>query len=128
VAAAEAALGEKLDWFVADWIDGRATFDYSIREVTKSDDGWTVEVVRVGTGSFPVKVELTTLEGQRIVQRLDRTKPVSLLRFKADGRLESVRLDPDGACPDLDQANGIWPRAPVERTTTPSGSSCFTRF
>jgi len=113
LAASEAALGEELEWFVAEWTEGRATFDYAIREVTPFDGGWTVEVVRVGTGSFPAKVELSTLEGQTIVQRVDRSKPVSILRFETDGRLKSVRLDPEGAYPDLNPADGVWPRAPA---------------
>ena len=120
ITAAEAVMGQKLDWFVADWIDGRATFDYGIRSVVKSDDGWTVEVDRIGTGSFPAKVELTTEEGQVIVQRVDRTKPADVLRFKTSGKVRSVRLNPENVYPDLNPSDDVWPRAASGVSAAPS--------
>ena len=63
IAACEDALGERLDWFVADWIDGRAKFDYAITSVEKTATGCDVEVARIGTGRFPVLVEATTTSG-----------------------------------------------------------------
>ena len=72
IVACEAALGERLDWFLADWIDGRATFDYAITSVEKTPIGCDVAVARIGTGRFPVLVEATTASGETLRQRVDR--------------------------------------------------------
>lgn len=55
-------------------------------------------------------VELVTVEGARLVERLDRTKAVQALRFRTAGSLQSVRLDPDGIYPDLTPEDNVWPR------------------
>ena len=110
IGACEDALGESLDWFTADWIQGRATFDYAITEARKSDDGWDLEVRRVGTGHYPVQVELVTDSGERLRQRMDRTKPTATLHFKTSGSLKAAGINQDGFYPDLDGNNDKWPR------------------
>jgi hypothetical protein len=111
IAACEAALGERLDWFVADWIDGRAKFDYAITSVEKTATGCDVEVARIGTGRFPVLVEAATANGETLRQRVDRTKPSDTLHFKTAGVLKTVRLDPDRIYPDLNETNNLWKAA-----------------
>jgi hypothetical protein len=112
IAACEAALGERLDWFVADWIDGGATFDYAITSVEKTPTGCAVAVTRVGTGSFPVLVEATTTSGEPLRQRVDRgAKPSDTLHLKIAGVLKTVRLDPDRIYPDLNETNNLWKAA-----------------
>ena len=108
IAACEAALGERLDWFVADWIDGRAKFDYAITSVEKTATGCDVEVAQIGTGRFPVLVEATTANGETLRQRVDRTKSSDTLHFKTVGVLKTVRLDPDRIYPDLNETNNVW--------------------
>ncbi len=110
IRACEAALGEKLDWFTADWIKGRSTFDYAITDAKKTEDGWDVEVKRMGTGSFPVLVELVTDKDEKLHQRMDRTKETAVLHFKTDGLLKTASANPGGFYPDLDSENDIWPR------------------
>jgi len=111
VKACELALGEKLDWFVNDWIDGRSTLDYEIGGATQADDGWDVTVRRVGSGSFPVLVELENDRGEKLRQRMDRTKDLATLHFKTMGTLRSVKIDPDDVYPDLNASNNTWPRS-----------------
>ena len=111
VAACEAAVGEPLDWFVADWINGRATLDYEISNVVKSKEGWDVLVKRLGTGSFPVVVQVTTDRNEKLRERMDRTKPVALLHFKTADAIKTATIDPDGVYPDLNALNNIWPRS-----------------
>jgi len=111
ITACEAALGEKLDWFVADWIRGRATLDYEISDVTSADDGGDVTVRRVGTGSFPVLVEIENDRGETFRQRMDRTKELATLHFKSKGTIKSAKIDPDNVYPDLNASNDAWPRA-----------------
>jgi hypothetical protein len=109
----EKALGESLDWFVADWIDGRATLDYSVSNVKRAEDGWLVEVTRVGTAKFPVTVEAVTVTGRKLRQRIDRQKESNQLLFTTDDDLKGVVVDPDEACPDLDRSNNRWPAPPA---------------
>ncbi|MBI5388290.1 MAG: hypothetical protein HZA90_26800 [Verrucomicrobia bacterium] len=108
IAACETALGERLDWFVADWIDGRATFDNAITSVAKVGGDWDVTVAQVGTGRFPAQVEVTTVSGEKLRQRVDRAKPSDTLHFKTPGPLRSVRLDPEHIYPDLNETNNVW--------------------
>lgn len=111
VRACEAALGEDLKWFTADWIDGRATFDYAIQKPTQSGDGWDIVVDRIGTGGFPALVEITTESGQRLRQRVDRSKQSDTLHFATQDAITKARIDPDDVYPDLDPANNVQPRA-----------------
>ncbi len=110
IAACKSALGQRLDWFAADWVNGRATLDYAISAVNKSNDGWDVVVTRVGTAGFPVMVEVVTESGERFRQRANRTQAVDNLHFKTTGAIKSARVDPDDVYPDLDKANNAWPR------------------
>jgi hypothetical protein len=113
--ACETALGEKLDWFIADWIRGRATLDYEISGATHADGGWDVTVRRVGSGSFPVLVEMENDHGEKLRQRMDRTKDVATLHFKTMGTFKSAKIDPDNVYPDLKASNNMWPRSDQEQ-------------
>jgi hypothetical protein len=110
IAACESALGEPLDWFTADWVNGRATLDYAISAVNKSEDGWDVVVTRVGTAGFPVMVEVITESGERLRQRAKRTQTVDTLHFTTASVIKAAKIDPDNVYPDLDEANNAWPR------------------
>lgn len=112
IAACENAVGGRLDWFVADWIDGRATFDYAIKSVEQTDAGWNVTVARLGTGSFPAWVKVTTKDGGTFRQRVDRAKAADVLCFRPASPVISARLNPDGIHPDLNPANDSWPPPP----------------
>ena len=107
----QSALGERLDWFVADWVDGRATLDYAISSVKQSDGGWRVEVTRIGAAGFPVLAEAETVDGQKLFQRVDRQKKKDILFFKTANALKTVMIDPD-VYSDIDPSNNFWPRKP----------------
>ena len=115
----ETAQGEDLKWFVTDWIDGRATFDYAIQAVTQSGDGWDVAVDRIGTGHFPALVEVTTESGKRLRQRLDRSSQSDTLHFATHEAVTKMQLDPDDVYPDLNPANNVWPRETLEKPIAP---------
>ncbi len=108
----EEALGESLDWFVADWIDGRAQLDYSVSDAKRAENGWLVEVTRVGTAKYPVTVEAVTGTGAKLRQRIDRQKNSNQLLFITDDDLKEVIVDPDEVCPDLDRSNNRWHARP----------------
>jgi hypothetical protein len=107
----ESVLGESLEWFVADWIDGRATLDYEIAAVRKSDGGWDVDVKRLGSGRFPVLVQVLTEDGKSLSQRVDRDAQASTLHFETASALKSTAIDPEGFYPDVNLSNNVWPRA-----------------
>ncbi|MDP6723351.1 MAG: hypothetical protein QGF59_32105, partial [Pirellulaceae bacterium] len=111
----EEACGEPLDWFVADWIDGKAALDYAVTSVKAADGSWEVEITKVGDAAFPVVVEAETERGKKLRQRIDRTKKVNRLVFATRDDLKSVVIDSDEICPDLDVSNNRWPKQ------TPSG-------
>jgi aminopeptidase N len=90
IAACESALGKRLDWFTAEWVNGRATLDYAISAVNKSHDGWDVAVTRVGTAGFPVMVEVVTKSGERFRQRANRTQAIDTLHFKTTGAIKAA--------------------------------------
>ena len=108
----ERALGKPLDWFVADWIDGRATLDYAVSGVKRIDGGWEVEIAKIGTGGFPVIVEAEAETGEKLRQRADRKKKTNRLQFVTNDGLKSVVIDPDNIYPDLDGSNNRWQKSP----------------
>jgi aminopeptidase N len=111
IAACESVLGERLDWFTADWVNGHATLDYAISSVNQSNDGWDIVVTRVGTAGFPVTVEVVAESGEHLRQRANRTRSSDTLHFKTAGAIKSAKVDPDNVYPDLDETNNAWPRS-----------------
>ena len=92
----EDAGGESLDWFVADWIAGNATLDYSVTDVRQDGDTWKVTISKVGDAAFPVTVEVETDRGEKHRSRIDRTQTANQLTFDTDDSLKRVVVDPDG--------------------------------
>jgi hypothetical protein len=109
----QAALGKPLDWFVADWVEGRGTFDYAISSVQPTDGGWQVEVSRAGTARFPIVVQLETAGGQKLRQRADWQKKTDRLVFKTSEKLKTVTIDPDTCYPDMEPSNNSWSPKPT---------------
>ena len=109
ISLCEEACGAKLDWFVADWIEGDATLDYAITDVRESKGGWEAEIKQVGTAAFPVLVLAETASGEKLTARVDRTIETNTLFFETDEEIKSVVIDPEKIYPDLEQANNTWP-------------------
>jgi len=107
----EEAHGEPLDWFAGDWVYSDAVLDYSVGEPEKVEGGWVVPVQRLGAASFPVTVEAVTTSGERLRARVDRTLEINRVKFETEEGLESVTVDPDAVCPDVDLGNNSWPVA-----------------
>lgn len=105
----ETTHGERLDWFVAEWIDGNATLDYAITDVKRDAEGWLVIVESRGQATFPAIVEAETENGELIRRRIDRTQAVNRLMFDTLDALRWVVVDPHRVCPDVDRTNNGWP-------------------
>jgi len=112
VARCQKALGRPLDWFAADWLDGRGTLDYAVAGVKRVDRGWQVEIRKVGKAAFPVTVEIETASGEKMRRRIDAGKDANALVFKTRDEIKSVVIDPGLVCPDIDASNNVWPPRP----------------
>jgi hypothetical protein len=99
---------EPLDWFLADWVDGNLALDYGITSVDAA--AGKVEISKIGGASFPVLVQVETVGGKWITQRIDRSKAVNRLTFATSDPIKTVVIDPQGACPDVDISNNAWPQ------------------
>ena len=108
--ACEDELGDDLSWFAADWIEGNGTLDYAVNAVRPFDEGWEVDVRRLGAASFPVLVEARTESGERLALRAARDLEVTHLVFETDEDGVEVVLGPHGLYPDTDTSNDRWSR------------------
>jgi hypothetical protein len=102
------ASAEILDWFVHDWVDGIATLDYKVANVEKVEKGWNVKIVQLGSGAFPVWVEVQFESGKKLRQRVDHRMKETTFAFKTLGRPVLVTIDPDDIYPDVNRENNIW--------------------
>jgi hypothetical protein len=107
------ASAEPLDWFFADWVDGNCALDYAVTSVDPANG--RVEVSKIGGAAFPVTVEVETVLGKRLRQRVDRSKAVNRLTFAGGDALKSVVIDPEGTYPDVDISNNRWPKPAAGR-------------
>jgi hypothetical protein len=111
------ALGENLDWFWRGWFLTNDKLDFQVTGVNVADAPTggklsTVSLQSNGDMVFPVPLELTFDNGEE--RRL--TLPVEAWlrgpRFDypviAPGAVVGVRIDPDGAIPDLVTENNAW--------------------
>ncbi len=111
------ALGENLDWFWRGWFLTNDKLDFQVAGVEVSDapTGGKLSMVTLqsnGDMVFPVPLELTFEDGEK--RRL--TLPVEAWlrgpRFDypviAPKAVVGVRIDPDGAIPDLIAENNAW--------------------
>ncbi len=108
VSDCEKAYGKSLDWFVADWIDGRGMADYSVKAVKKVKGGWEVEILNLGDASFPVWVEAYSELGKKQRLKVDRTKLKNKLVFKTLKTISRIVVDSESICPDKDRTNNSW--------------------
>ncbi|MEN6309939.1 MAG: M1 family aminopeptidase [Acidobacteriota bacterium] len=112
IARSEKALGRSLDWFVADWLDGRGTLDYAVAGVKRVDRGWQVDVRRLGPAAFPVTVQIETALGEKMRRRVDAEREMNSLVFETRDDIRSLVIDPGLVCPDIDASNNVWPSRP----------------
>jgi aminopeptidase N len=110
VARCQAVSDQPLDWFVAQWIEGRGKLDYAVTSVESVDGAWDVEISRIGAATYPVVVEAETVAGEHLRQRIDRGRTIRRLRFESSGEVSSVVVDPEEIAPDFDRANNVWRR------------------
>ena len=88
--------------FLRAWARGDASLGYRVRAV-ESDSGsaptYTVQVERTGTIGVPVTVEARSVRGDTARAVLPGQAEVDSARLHLSGRLEEVRIDPEGLLP-----------------------------
>jgi aminopeptidase N len=123
------ALGENLDWFWRGWFLTNDKLDLQVTDVDVSDaaGGGKLSVVRLrsnGDMVFPVPLELTFDGGEKRRVTLPVEAWLRGPRFDfpvVDPKaVVGVRIDPDGALPDLVADNNSWS---AESSKAPAGES-----
>ena len=95
---AEAASGERLDWFFSEWLYGDVLPDYRIADTKVSVSHDTtfvnVKVENIGTGLMPVPVTLFTDKGQRTSEVWLAAHESAQMRFVSRSKPKRVEIDP----------------------------------
>jgi len=113
----EDVAGENLDWFWRGWIYGTGTLDQAVRTVDQNRDRTQAEITLTNREALvmPVNLEITYADGSTERRRV----PVEAWyqsneirhRMPTGGRkIVGVRIDPDGAFPDINRRNNTWGR------------------
>ena len=88
--------------FLRAWVRGDASLGYRVGAV-ESDSGpaptYTIQVERTGTIAVPVTVEARSARGDTARAVLPGLAEVDSARLHLGGRLEEVRIDPEGLLP-----------------------------
>jgi aminopeptidase N len=106
---AEAASGQRLDWFFSEWLYGNVLPDYRIADMKVSVSRDTtfvdVKVENMGTGLMPVPVALFTDKGQRTSEVWLAAHESAQMRFITRSKPKRVEIDPQKWIPQADISN-----------------------
>jgi hypothetical protein len=95
---AEAASGQRLDWFFSEWLYGDVLPDYRIADmkvkVSRDTTFVDVKVENIGTGLMPVPVTLFTDKGQRTSEVWLAAHESAQMRFITRSKPKRVEIDP----------------------------------
>lgn len=117
----EQVSGQDLAWFWKSWFYTTATLDQAVDSVSAGQNGVTTIVLRNnGVAVMPVELELTKADQSKQIVRL----PVEIwfqtnryaYQLQTEQPIVAVRLNPDGALPDLVPGNNEW-KAPAATST-----------
>jgi hypothetical protein len=119
--AMEAASGQDLSWFFAEWLHGTPLVDYALRDVRRrrTADGWrtSIEIERLGDGLMPVDIAVPVGDSTLVVRASGRT-PHEVVEVVTATRPGRVELDPARRTMDWNYLNNLeGPRALFGRTT-----------
>ncbi len=109
----ESGAGEDLSWFWKEWFFHNWSLDLAITDAhyVSGDPakGLDVTVANLGKMVMPFAVEVTYKDGHK--QRIQAPVETWLQQnnmtftFPSTGPIDSVRVDPDAALPDVNRAN-----------------------
>ncbi|MFQ5770326.1 MAG: M1 family aminopeptidase [bacterium] len=105
----EEVSGQDLSWFFNQWLHDSLSIEYALGKVKKNKIGevWhtEVEIKRKQKGIMPVDVQLTTQDGDTLVQRWDGFEENGSLTFQTKSKPKKVILDPQDAILDKSRLN-----------------------
>ena len=91
--------GKDMTWFFDQAYRGSNEFDYGVQEFssTKVGDVYRTIVVprRFGEATFPVEVETTFKNGQKVTERWDGVERRAIYTYERPSQAVSVRVDPN---------------------------------
>jgi hypothetical protein len=113
----EDGLGEDLSWFWRSWFYTTETLDQAADSIVVSRDSVTgsprssIYLRMAQPMPMPVELEVRTREGTSSRLKLPVEVWFGGTRYAAlvPGEIVGVTIDPDGAYPDVNRANNIWP-------------------
>jgi len=119
--AMEAASGQDLSTFFAEWLHGTPLVDYGVRGVQRERtvDGWRtrIEIERLGDGVMPVDIAVPVGDSVLVVRASGRT-PREVVEVVTATRTGRIELDPARQTMDWNYLNNLeGPRPPFRRTT-----------
>ncbi len=105
--------GRDLDWFWRAWYHETWTLDQAVGGISVEEGRTTVFVEDEGRVPMPVPLTIACEDGTTI----ERTIPVDpwlegrrQTSIAVDCAVSRVEIDADGAYPDVDRSNNVWPR------------------
>jgi hypothetical protein len=113
----EDVAGRDLDWFWVPWFYGPGIHDLAIEDVEVHAMGGRNHVVvtvrNEGTALMPVKLRVTTEEGEAVtveapVERWFDGRKAIAVEATVDGEVAAVELDPEGLFADVDPSDDRW--------------------
>jgi hypothetical protein len=114
-AVANEVSGRDLTWFFDQVHRSSNVFDYGIEQLTSDDGRTTVVVRRFGEATFPVDVETTFADGDRIREKWDGLDRWRAYTYEKRGAAVSAVVDPERVLLlDIDSTNNsrtLRPRA-----------------
>lgn len=104
--------GRDLSFFFNQWIKEENTLDYAIKrgELRKSGNQWqgSIEVVREGSASMPVKLTVLLSDGEKLEFSLKGEEKRESITFTAKAPPRRAELDPEQMLPDIARRNNYF--------------------
>jgi len=104
--------GINLNWFWKSWFFDSGFPDQAISKVSINNNVYTIEITNVGTKPFPVDLEVTYIDGSKLLlhQNIDCWKngnKNTTMSFNAQRKVGHIILG-NGYDPDINKADNTW--------------------
>jgi len=105
---------KSLDWFFEQWIYSKAHLDYSVDDVTSTEQGneyvTQMTINKSGDATASSFVIAETEDGQRHTHIVKSEENSQTLEIKTEREVVKVEIDPYQKIPDTYRINNTWPR------------------
>jgi len=104
--------GQNLNWFWNNWFFSHNYIDLGIRDVNKSDKGYTVTIYDIGGMAVPFDLKVLYADGSK--EEMHQTpvvwknnKVFCVIKIQTNKKVKSLLLD-NGIFMDVDESNNTW--------------------